>query len=255
LTVRFATLGSGSRGNAVLVEGGGNRVLIDCGFAAREAERRLKRLGADASDLDAILVTHEHGDHVRGVAALARRHRIPVWSTPGTWRRVKGQAPEGLRLFSGHGAGFGVGDLRVEPFPVPHDAREPCQFVLESEGRRLGLLTDTGTVTRHIRDLLRDCDAMMLECNHDTAMLRTGPYPPALRERVGGAFGHLSNDQAAELIDALPHRNLSSLLVAHVSEKNNRPELARSALLEVDADLASRIQLACQDRPSDWLTV
>jgi phosphoribosyl 1,2-cyclic phosphodiesterase len=229
--------------------------MIDCGFAAREAECRLNHIGVAPGEIDAILVTHEHTDHVRGVAAIARRYDVSVWTTPGTWRQAKGQPPERLRLFSGHARGFRVGDIRVEPFPVPHDAREPCQFVLESDGRRLGLLTDAGSVTRHIRDRLRECDALMLECNHDTAMLHAGPYPPSLRARVGGGFGHLSNDQAADLLDMLPRRSLTSLLVAHISEKNNRPELARRALLQVDADLDRRIHLARQDRPSDWLAV
>jgi phosphoribosyl 1,2-cyclic phosphodiesterase len=201
------------------------------------------------------VVTHEHGDHVRGVAALARRHGIPVWSTPGTWRQASGRHLETLRLFSGHSAGFRIGDLTVEPFPIPHDAREPCQFVLESDGRRLGLLTDAGSVTPHVRDLLRECDALVLECNHDSGMLRSGPYPASLKARVAGPFGHLSNDQAAELVDALPSRRLSNLVVAHVSEKNNDPDLARRALLQVDAGLDGRLTIAEQHRPGPWLGV
>lgn len=254
--MRFATLGSGSRGNAVLVEGGDTRVLVDCGFAAREAERRLKLLGVDPGTLNAILVTHEHGDHLRGVPVLARRYGIPVWTTSGSWRRVPDhRKPISLRSFSGHDAGFRIADIHVEPFPVPHDAREPCQFVLEAAGRRLGLLTDAGCVTPYARALLRECDALMLECNHDTGMLRGGPYPRALQDRIAGPFGHLSNDQAAELLDQLPVARLSSLHVAHLSEKNNRPDLARQALLQVDADLADRLTLAHQDGPSSWLTV
>ncbi len=253
--MRFASLGSGSRGNALLVEGGGTRLLVDCGFAARETERRLAELGVAAGDLNAILVTHEHGDHIRGVAALARRHGIPVWTTPGTWCRHQGSAVERVHLISGLGPGFRVGDIWVEPFPIPHDAREPCHFVLESGGRRLGLLTDCGYVTRHIRDRLGECDALVLECNHDSDMLRQGPYPPFLRARVSGNQGHLGNHQAAELLGSLPRQGLTSLLVAHLSEKNNRPELARQALQAVDIDLAKRITLAEQDRPSPWLPV
>jgi phosphoribosyl 1,2-cyclic phosphodiesterase len=253
--MRFASLGSGSGGNALLVEADGVRVLVDCGFAAREAEQRLARLGVAPGDLDAILVTHEHGDHVRGVAALSRRHRIPVWTTPGTARRAGPAGLETLRLFLGHAAGFRVGGLRVLPFPVPHDAREPCQFLLEAEGRRLGILTDAGVVTPHVRDRLCECDALVLECNHDAELLRGGPYPPSLQARIAGPFGHLSNRQAAALLDAIPRRQLSSLLVAHVSATNNRPELARRALLAVDADLQPRLAVAEQDRPSPWLPV
>ncbi|MEA3274855.1 MAG: MBL fold metallo-hydrolase [Pseudomonadota bacterium] len=253
--MRFASLGSGSRGNATVVEAGATRVLVDCGFAAREAERRPAEIGVCPADLDAILVTHEHGDHVRGVATLANRHGIAVWSTPGTWRQAGGGDVPGLRLLSGHEAGFRIGDLRVAPFPVPHDAREPCQFVFEGGGRRLGMLTDAGSITPHIRDLLRDCDALLLECNHDSEMLRQGPYPPSLQARVGGSFGHLSNLQAADLLDALPHAMLRHLLVAHISEKNNHPSLARTALLEVSSDLEDRLVLAEQDRPSPWLSL
>jgi phosphoribosyl 1,2-cyclic phosphodiesterase len=253
--MRFASLGSGSRGNATLVEGDGTRVLVDCGFPAREVERRLAELGVSPLDLDAILVTHEHGDHVRGVATISTRYGIDVWCTPGTWRQASGGELPGLRLLSGHDGAVRIGDMQVTPYPVPHDAREPCQFVLDCDGRRLGMLTDAGCVTQHARDLLRECDAIVLECNHDADMLRDGPYPPALQARVGGAFGHLSNTQAAELVDALPHARLRCLVLAHISEKNNRPQLARDAVLQVSPDLGPRLVVAEQDRPSPWLSV
>jgi len=253
--MRFAILGSGSRGNAVLVENGGTRVLVDCGFTVREIERRLGELHACATDLSAILITHEHSDHIRGAASLASRFGIDVWASPGTWRVAGGREAPRLRLFSGHESGFRIGDLAVTPFPVPHDAREPCQFVLEGGGRRLGMLTDAGCVTRHARDLLRDCDALVLECNHDLEMLRAGPYPPGLQARVKGGFGHLSNEQAAEFLDRLPHARLRHVVAAHISEKNNRPALVREALLGVSADLAPRLTLAGQDRPSPWLAL
>lgn len=253
--MRFVSLGSGSKGNATLVESGGTRVLVDCGFAGREAQRRLADVGVPATELDAILVTHEHGDHVRGVETLATRFGIDVWTTAGTWRQAGGSGLPGLQLFSGHQGGFRVGDIRVTPFPVPHDAREPCQFVFECDGLRLGTLTDSGHITSHIRELLQDCDALVLECNHDKEMLRNGPYPPALKARVGGPFGHLSNDQAAELLDAISPTRLRHLLVAHMSGKNNRPDLARNALLEVSTDLAQRLTLGDQDRPGPWLSL
>jgi phosphoribosyl 1,2-cyclic phosphodiesterase len=253
--MRFATLGSGSRGNAFLVAAGATRLLVDCGFGLRETERRLAQFGVGAAYLQGILVTHEHSDHLRGVAALARRHGIPVWATTGTWSRSPGAGVERLHLIASTGPGFQVGDIRVEPFPIPHDAREPCHYVLESGGRRLGLLTDSGHVTRHIRHRLSECDALVLECNHDAEMLRHGPYPPFLRARVGGDFGHLGNHQAAELVDQLPHRHLTRLLLAHLSEKNNHPDLARQAILAVDASLAARLTLAHQDQPSPWLAV
>ncbi|MGA7981660.1 MAG: MBL fold metallo-hydrolase [Chromatiaceae bacterium] len=253
--MRFASLASGSRGNATLVEGGGARILVDCGLPAREAERRLAQMGVAPRDLDAILVTHEHGDHVRGVATLSARHGIEIWCTPGTWRRFGNGGDVRLRLLSGQEAAVRIGDLRVRPYPLPHDAREPCQFVFECAGRRFGMLTDAGRVTPHMRDMLGECDALLVECNHDTEMLRDGPYPPPLQARVGGAFGHLSNVQTADLVDSLPHPRLRHLVLAHISEKNNRPQLARGAMLQVSLDLESRLVVAEQHCPTPWLAV
>lgn len=230
-------------------------MLVDCGFGPREAERRLAAIDASPRELSAILVTHEHTDHARGVVRLADRFGIEVWATPGTWREMGAAAVPRVRLFSGHESGFRIGDLHITPYPVPHDAREPCQFMLEGSGCRLGMLTDAGRVTEHILDLLRECDALLLECNHDVEMLRTGPYPLSLQARVGGNFGHLSNGQAAELLDGLPHGRFRHVVAAHISEKNNRPALAREALLRVSADLMPRLTLADQHRPGPWLSL
>ncbi len=253
--MRFATLGSGSRGNAAVVEAAGVRVLVDCGFGLRESRQRLASLGVEAESLDAILLTHEHTDHVRGAGPLARRHGIPVFATAGTWRAAGcGEVPR-VHLFSSHDRGFRIGGIRVRPFPVPHDAREPCQFVLEGDGTSLGILTDSGTVTPHAGAVLAECDALVLECNHDPQMLRNGPYPPSLQARVGGELGHLSNLQAAELLDRLDHGALRWLVAAHLSEKNNRPELVRECLSGVCGELDGRLRVASQDRPSDWLAL
>ena len=253
--MRFATLGSGSRGNAAVVETGGARILVDCGFGIREAEARLSTLGLEPGSLDAVLLTHEHGDHVRGAGALARRHGVPVWSTAGTWRASGcGEVPR-LHLFSSHERGFRIGDLRVRPFPVPHDAREPSQFVIEGDGARLGMLTDTGTVTPHAVSMLAECDALLVEFNHDPDMLRVGPYPPSLQARVGGEFGHLSNPQSAGLLDRLRPGSLCWLVAAHLSENNNRPELVRECLVGVAGDLDGRLYIAAQDCPSGWLKI
>ncbi len=250
--MRFAVLGSGSRGNATLIETGSARVLIDCGFGLRETRSRLAALGVEADSIDALVVTHEHGDHGQGVARFANRHGTDVWATPGTWKGLGQPDVPRLRLFSGHGRGFRVGDMRLLPFPVPHDAREPSQFVFEAAGRRVGMLTDAGTVTARAAALLGECDALVLEANHDVDMLNRGPYPPRLRERVGGAFGHLSNAQAAALVDRLDHKRLSHLLLAHISAKNNHADLARAAILEVSSALDGRLSVAEQDRVSPW---
>ncbi len=251
--MRFASLGSGSRGNATLVEAGGTRLLIDCGFSARETEQRLARLGVAADTLNALLVTHEHGDHIRGVGPMARRYRLPVWMSAGTRRSHRcGELPQ-LNHFSAYQAPFMIGDIQVTPFPVPHDARETVQFTFRSHRLKLGMLTDSGAVTPHIVERLQDCDALMLECNHDPGMLLNGPYPPALQARVGGRLGHLSNQQAAALLCRIDHGRLRHLMAAHLSEKNNTPQLARASLLNVSHRLEPRLTLSGQDQPTPWL--
>jgi phosphoribosyl 1,2-cyclic phosphodiesterase len=253
--MRFASLGSGSRGNATLVEAGRTRLLVDCGYALREVEHRLGALGLSTEALDAILVTHEHADHVRGVGPVARRCGIPVWTSAGTARAsALGDLPC-LQLFASHAGAFRIGDIEVAPFAVPHDAREPCQFVFAAHGRRLGMLTDAGHITPHIVDSLCGVDALLLECNHDGDMLARGPYPPPLRARVGGHLGHLSNAQAARLLQRIDHGRLSHLVAGHLSEKNNHPDLAAAALLAVSVRLAPRLSILCQDSVSRWFAL
>lgn len=252
MSLRFASLGSGSRGNALVLETSQVRVLIDCGFPAREVEARLGRLGVDAQSLDAILVTHEHGDHIRGVGAMARRYSLPVWMTAGTFRAGNLGEINQLQRIDCHAGWFCLGDLEVLPFPVPHDAREPCQFMFQCRGLRLGLLTDTGHITPHIRENLQACDCLALEFNHDIEMLANGPYPPRLRARVGGRHGHLSNAQSIELLSQLPIEQVRYLLACHLSEKNNSVERVRHAVLEELPSLEQRLRFACQDDVSGW---
>jgi phosphoribosyl 1,2-cyclic phosphodiesterase len=229
--MRFASLGSGSAGNALVAEAGATRVMLDCGFAVEETERRLARLGLAPADLAGILVTHEHGDHADGAIPFARRHGLGVWMSHGTFRASPRAGAAGVRItmVDSH-AGFAVGDLHVQPFPVPHDAREPVQFVLSDGARRLGVLTDIGAPTRHVESTLSGCDALVLECNHDPDLLANGSYPGWLKARIGGPFGHLANGVAAALLAAIDRSRLRHVVAAHLSEKNNRPELARAAL-------------------------
>ena len=251
--MRFALLGSGSRGNATLVVKGKTALLIDCGFSARELEARLARLGMEPSALSAIVVTHEHNDHIGGVGVVARKHKLPVWLSHGSYgvaQKRLGELPERHTL-NCHQR-FAIGELELQPFPVPHDAREPCQFVLGDGDKRLGILTDTGRSTQHIESCLDNCDALILECNHDPKMLAEGPYPPSLQARVGGALGHLSNGQSAELLGRLEVGKLQHLVAAHISEKNNRPELAAAALSETLGCEPEWITLAGQDTGLDW---
>jgi phosphoribosyl 1,2-cyclic phosphodiesterase len=252
--MRFSMLGSGSKGNATLIEAGGTRVLVDCGFNLAETHQRLLRLGVEPQALDASLVTHEHGDHLSGVARLARRYRIPVWMTHGSYAAWKDRAvPHALR-FSPHQQ-FSIGALEIQPFPVPHDAREPCQYVIAAGGRRLGILSDAGHVTPHMRTVLADCDALMLECNHDPQMLSDGPYPDPLKRRVGGSLGHLSNAQAAGLLSGCEITRLQHLVLTHLSETNNCPQLARRVVVESLGTDAEWIVCAQQNAGLDWREV
>jgi phosphoribosyl 1,2-cyclic phosphodiesterase len=249
--LRFASLGSGSRGNATLIEAGKTRILLDCGFSETETRKRLGRFGLSPTDLQAIVVTHEHSDHINGVGALARKHQLPVYLTHGTAAADKtGVLPE-RHLFHGHDV-FAIDDIELQPFPVPHDAREPVQFVFSDGNQRLGVLTDTGSCTQHIIEMLGGCDALMLECNHDVDMLAEGPYPASLKERVGGRFGHLSNAQARDIIAELNTSRLQHIVAAHISDKNNTPYMACSALAEGLACNDDDIQVAEQVSGLDW---
>jgi phosphoribosyl 1,2-cyclic phosphodiesterase len=232
--VRFASLGSGSEGNALIVQQGSTVVMLDCGFGLAETEARLARFGLTPPDISAIVVTHEHSDHIGGVARFARKHKTKVWLTHGTARHV---APESLLselyAFIDPHEVFTVGDLEVRPYLVPHDASEPVQFVFSNGSSTLGVLTDTGCSTAHIEEMLSGVDALVLECNHDLDMLMNGPYPPGLKRRVSGRFGHLDNRQAANLLAQLDCSRLKHIIAAHLSQQNNRPELAAEALARV----------------------
>ncbi|WP_027960233.1 MBL fold metallo-hydrolase [Halomonas halodenitrificans] len=252
--LHFASLGSGSKGNATLVSDGETHVLVDCGFTLRDAERRLARLGLHPRQLDALLVTHEHGDHIRGVGPLARRHGVPVWLTPGSWASGRlGELPE--RRWITPQVRFEVKGLCFDPVTVPHDAREPVQFRIQGGGRHLGLLTDIGHPTEHVVRAFAGCDALALECNHDIRMLAEGPYPPRLKRRVGGDWGHLANTQAATLLARLGLDRLQRIACSHLSEHNNRPELVLEALVPLLDGDTSRLMVACQDDGLAWQAI
>lgn len=251
MPLRFASLGSGSRGNATLVVRDRTRLLLDCGFGLREATRRLATLGLAPADLTAILVTHEHADHIGGVTRLARRHGLPVYMTPGTWQGAGRPDIDRLELISPHEP-FVVHDLQVSPYPVPHDAREPCQFLFDDGAHRLGVLSDTGASTPHIVAQLQRLDALLLEFNHDRQLLAQGPYPAMLRRRVGGDWGHLSNCQAVALLLQLDRSRLQHLVAGHISEQNNSAAHVRAALAAVLAAEAEGMELADQDAGLGW---
>ncbi|MFN3305112.1 MAG: MBL fold metallo-hydrolase [Roseateles sp.] len=236
--MRFCSLGSGSGGNATLVEASQGitttRVLIDAGFSERELSRRLARAGCTAADIDAVFVTHEHGDHVGCALSFAQRYGIPLITSRGTWRAIGREGFE-ARLLScvRGGERLSLGDIELQPFTVPHDAQEPLQLCLSDGARRLGIVTDLGCAPASVSEALQHCHALLLECNHDEAMLRSGPYPPMLKRRILGTHGHLSNAAAAELLSRCRHTALGAVVAAHLSEKNNSPALVREALAPV----------------------
>lgn len=258
--MRYTSLGSGSEGNALVVEAREGatltRVMIDCGFGLREVERRLLARGVEPASLNAILVTHEHGDHIGGVFKLARRHGIPVHLTTGTRTAMAARIPVGMAEVrcDSHTA-FGIGGLLVEPFPVPHDAREPVQYVLGDGSRRLGVLTDLGEGTPHVHRMLSGCDALVLECNHCPDMLARSEYPHSLKSRIAGRFGHLSNAAAAAVLQAVDRSRLKALHAAHLSKKNNAPQLAQLALAAVLGCAPGDIGVASQDDGFDWMSL
>lgn len=258
--MRFALLGSGSRGNATLVEAGSDasttRLLLDCGFTIRETEMRLARLGLAPEGLAGILLTHEHGDHAAGVFRFARRHCLPVWLSYGTCAACAENIGDevDIRLIDSHQP-FAVGDIQVQPFPVPHDAREPTQFVFSDGASCLGVLTDIGESTRHVEKMLSGADALVIECNHDREMLARSRYHASLKERIGGRLGHLANDLAAGIVRAIDRSRLQHLVAAHLSAENNRPELAAAALAAAAGCEDSWIAVADQEQGLAWRDV
>lgn len=250
--IRFASLGSGSSGNALLVECGATRVMVDCGFSVREAAQRLARLDRRLDDLTGILVTHEHGDHAGGVFRSARQYGLPVWLTAGTLKAC-GEAAHGAdcRIIDSHSI-LSIGEMDVLPYPVPHDAREPVQFVFSDGALRLGLLTDAGELTPHICAMLSGCDGLVLECNHDARMLAESSYPAALKRRIAGRLGHLENSAAAALLERIDTSRLQHLVAAHLSERNNLPELAVEAIVQKLGCAPEWVGVACPKRGFEW---
>jgi len=253
--LRFASLASGSRGNCLVADADGTSVLIDCGLNLRDAERRLARLGLAPCDIDAILVTHEHGDHAHGVFGFAAAHGITVYLSYGTLAGMKaeGKVIEGVRLVFVNGReSFFIDGMQIAPLTVPHDAREPVQLVVSDGDRRLGVLTDIGASTAHVERALSGLHALVLETNYDHDLLWNGGYPRWLKQRIAGPFGHLDNEDSGKLLGALDCSRLKHLVGAHLSEKNNRPALARAALARALGCEESWIGLASQDAGFDW---
>jgi len=254
--MRFAMLGSGSAGNGLVVQAGNTTLLLDCGFSLRETVFRLARLGLEPEQLSGILLTHEHEDHARGAYRLSASFKTPLFLTYGTLAALNEPPAEvELQVMDAH-APFILDDLEIYPYPVPHDAREPVQYVFGDGARRLGVLTDTGTSTPYIEYMLSGCQALVLECNHDLDMLMSNPrYPYPLKQRISGAYGHLDNETSAQLLSKLDTSQLQHIVAAHLSEKNNRPELARQALSKVLNCTEDWINVASQSEGVSWLEI
>lgn len=257
--LRFRSLASGSAGNATLVEAGDGpgrrtRVLVDCGLGWRQLQARLATLNLGPTDLDAVFLTHEHGDHVGCAPALSARHGVPIWTSAGTRAVLAGAEPPASFRLARDGEAIAIGALQLQPFTVPHDAREPLQLRCTDGARSLGILTDLGHVTPHAAARLAGCHALLLESNHDPDLLARSTYPDFLKRRIAGAHGHLSNAQAAAALGQLRHQHLNVLVAAHLSERNNRPALARRALAEA-LGCADREVLVSSRQGLDWLAV
>ncbi len=253
--LRFASLGSGSKGNSTLIESGESdkdtRILLDCGFSTKEVESRLARLGRTADSLTAIVITNEHSDHVSGAGRLSRKYNIPVWLTVGTSHACRDNDFYKTHYINSH-TDFEIEDINIHPFPVPHDAREPCQFVFSDGVSRLGVVTDLGYYTPHIINHLDKLDSLLLECNYDERMLLGGAYPQSLKQRVHGNKGHLDNKHASELLKKLNLTQLKNIIGMHVSEKNNTEEYALNALCEGLGCEKNDVSLASQSTGFSW---
>lgn len=252
--MRFASLGSGSKGNSTVVESDTACVMVDCGFGLRNACTRLERIGKSPEDLTAIIVTHEHSDHWKGIGALSAKYNIPVYLSAGSLKAKEIQSGEALFNCIDSHKDFYVGDICIKPVPVPHDAREPIQYILSNGKVQLGILTDLGHFTPYVVSSYSKCDALLLECNYDDDMLLDGPYPRFLKDRVSGMFGHLSNRQAADLLLALDLSRLKTLVIGHISAKNNDVSLIKAAIEPLcGEDIV--LSFADQESGSPWMEI
>ncbi|WP_019624954.1 MBL fold metallo-hydrolase [Thioalkalivibrio sp. ALJT] len=249
--IRFCSLGSGSSGNALVVEIGQTRLLVDCGFSMQELERRLARIQLSPEQFDAVLVTHEHADHIGSTGPLSRRYGLTVYTSPGTRIAARDNRFAHIQELQADQP-FAIDDAWVHPFTVPHDSREPTQFTITDGAHRLVLMTDAGHISRHMVDIADRADALLLECNHDPAMLQAGPYPPSLKRRINGGYGHLPNHAATDLLQRMDQSRLRHVVGMHLSSDNNREELAREALAQGLGCALHETEIATQDEGFAW---
>lgn len=252
-------LGSGSTGNATVVEGnsgaGVRRLLIDCGFGIRQLYGRLETAGLRPEDIHAIFITHEHTDHIGCARAMAVRHRVPVWMSEGTHAALGRPDFDGMLRMASDLQAIDLGEFSALPFTVPHDAREPLQLRCSDGAVHLGVLTDLGHASSHVLAQLSGCDALMIEANHDPAMLEASRYPPFLKRRVAGPYGHLANTATAEILRAVHHRGLTTVIAAHLSSQNNLPQLAQRCLADALGWPDDAVTIASPTAGTPWIQV
>ncbi len=252
--IALCALASGSRGNSIYLAGGGSALLIDAGLSGREIEKRLRQQNLDPQNLEAILVTHEHSDHIRGVGVLARRFNLPVYLTAPTHRALQdslGHLPA-VHYFQ-PGLGFKLAGFQIHPFAISHDAADPVGFTFACNGIRVGIATDLGVATGLVVERLKGCNLLLIEANHDTAMLTDGPYPWHLKQRIRSRSGHLSNASAGELLTRIAHPDLHQIVLGHLSETNNSPRIARQTVQNALRAFSIPIHVAHQDHSSPVL--
>lgn len=252
--MRVASLGSGSSGNALVIEKPNTCILLDCGFSLKETERRLERLNVTANNIDALIVTHEHNDHLKGAGALARKYNLPVFLTNGTYRKSKLGNISSLNFINAHEP-FVIGDFNIQPVVVPHDANEPCQFIFEYESKKLGVLTDLGSITPFIKQNYSGLNALLLECNYDPVLLEQSSYPRVLKQRISSHYGHLSNEQAAALLQHIDTTNLEHLVLMHLSQQNNANDLVLDAVVAATGCAKNWPVIADQDNGFSWINL
>jgi len=248
-------LASGSKGNAILVSTPDTAVLVDAGLSGIEIQRRMAAVGRSMDDLKAIIITHEHTDHIKGAGVLSRRFNIPVYVTFDTFNACQGLGKVEQVHFFECGSAFDIGSLAVTPFSISHDACDPAGLTLKHQGKKIGIATDLGVVTNLVRTHLSGANALYIEANHDPDMLMTGPYPWYLKQRIQSRTGHLSNEDARDLVAEIFHENLDHVILAHLSEENNSPEKAAMVMSEHLAPLPTALHVAGPDHPGEmiWL--
>ncbi|MEC7641427.1 MAG: MBL fold metallo-hydrolase [Nitrospinota bacterium] len=251
---RFSILSSGSKGNCIYIESLEASILIDAGLSQKELVARLHRIQRKPEGLHAVFLTHGHSDHVKGVGPLVRKYGLPVYCTEGTHEETARHRIADRRVLK-PSAKVAIGDLTVEAYPTPHDAAEPVAFIVHQGKRKLAQATDLGTVTPLVREKLLYADALLLEANHDVEMLDAGAYPWPLKQRIKSDLGHLSNDACADLLSSVNHEGLQTVVLMHLSENNNHPEIASLTVRQALKNRSTKMILARQDRPTELLAV